>query len=216
MTEKIRLAAVDDHPLFVTGLTRALRSATDIDLVAKGECGADAIAIARDHKPDVMLIDISMPGDGISAARQITQDCPRTKVIILTASNHDEQLRNALDAGAKGFLLKGAGVAEITEAVRVVHSGGCSLAPEVASRLLVRQQEQERTKKEFQATFRQLTPREREILLLMTEGLGTKEIAERMGLSPSTVRTYTSYIFDKLQVQNRVQAVSLALGELKH
>jgi two-component system, NarL family, nitrate/nitrite response regulator NarL len=212
LTDKIRVAAVDDHQIFLAGLERAVRRAPDIELVAQGSCGADALRIARDVQPDIMLLDISMPGSGIETARQITRDHSGVKIIILTASNDDEQLSLALSAGADGFLLKGIQLAELLEAIRAVSRGETYMAPEVAGRMLAQKVKLDRKMQAAKQALGNLNAREQEILLNMAKGSTNQEIAERMDLTTSTVRTYVSQIFDKMRVRNRVQAVGLVLG----
>lgn len=213
MTGKIRIAAVDDHQLFIDGLERAMRRAPDVELIARGVCSADAFKIAASTPPDIMLLDITMPGDGIATARQMAQLHPAIKIIILTASNDEGKLSDALAAGARGFLLKGIQLPELLEAIRTVFGGDDYLAPEVAARLLVQTNKLDRRKRIIQDTFGVLNEREQEILFLLTQGLVNTEIAEQLQLSNSTVKTYVSRIFSKINVRNRVQAVSLAFGE---
>ncbi len=213
MTQMIRIAAVDDHQLFVDGLERAVRRAPDVELIARGACSKDALRIAAESQPDIMLLDITMPGDGIATARQLTQLHPTIKIIMLTASNDEAKLSDALEAGVRGFLLKGVQLPELLDAIRIVHGGDDYLAPEVATRLLVQTQKLDRRKKIIQDTFGALNEREREILFLLTQGLVNTEIAEKLALSTATVKTYISRLFDKINVHNRVQAAALALGE---
>ncbi len=211
MSQKIRIAAVDDHQIFIAGLDRAVRRAPDVELIAQGTCGDDAMRIARETPPDVMLLDISMPGNGIEIAKLIAQHHEAIRVIILTASNDDEQLRHALSAGAKGFLLKGIQLPELLDAIRTVYRGETYMAPEVASRLLAQKNKHERKKQSIQDAFSELNPREQEILYFMAQGLTNQEISEHLKLSLSTIKTYISKIFDKMKVHNRVQAVGLVL-----
>jgi len=211
--QRISIAAVDDHEIFIAGLARAIRLAPDIQLIARGSCGDDALRIVRETPPDVILLDISMPGNGIEIARKISKEQKTLKIIILTASNDDEQLGEAMSAGAAGFLLKGIPLSELLEAIRAVHQGETYVSPEVAVRLLARRFRQESRRKALQDTFAELNTRELDILLLMAQGLTNQEIADRSQLATSTVRTYISRIFDKMRVNNRVQAVKLALGE---
>ena len=213
MTQRIRVAAVDDHQIFIAGLEQALRGAPDVELIAHGACGDDAMRIARQYQPDIMLLDITMPGNGIEITKQISQHHDEIKVIILTASSDDQHLSLAVSAGAMGFLLKGIGLPELLEAIRTVHRGEAYLAPEVASRLLAQKFQQERKKQAIQDAFGELNAREQEILFFMAQGMTNQEISERLQLTPSTVKTYVSRIFEKMSVHNRVQAVGLALGD---
>lgn len=213
LSPKIRVAAVDDHQIFIAGLERAVKWAGDVELVASGSSGADALLIAATVQPDIMLLDISMPGDGIQCARQIASAQPLVKTVMLTASNDDEQLARALAAGAKGFLLKGIQLSELLEAIRAVHGGETYLSPDVAARLLARKSRNERREQGIQAAIQDLNPREQSILFLMVQGKTNLEIANQTGLSVSTVKTYISRIFDKMKVHNRVQAVRIALGQ---
>lgn len=213
MTQMIRIAAVDDHQLFLDGLERAVRRAPDVELIARGTCSADALKIAANTPPDVILLDITMPGDGIATARLLARQYPAIKVIMLTASNDEGKLSDALEAGARGFLLKGIQLAELLEAIRSVYNGDDYLAPEVAARLLAQTNKMDRRKKVIDDTFGVLNEREREILFLLTQGLVNTEIAEQLKLSTSTVKTYISRIFNKINARNRIQAVRMAFGE---
>jgi two-component system, NarL family, nitrate/nitrite response regulator NarL len=212
MTPKTRIAAVDDHHLFISGLERALRLAPDIEFIARGSCGNDALKIAAETPPDIMLLDITMPGGGIETARLLAQHHPAIKVIILTASSDEDKLQDALAAGARGFLLKGIQLPELLDAIHTVASGEDYLSPEVAARLLLQSSKLERRKKYIQESFSALSEREQEMLLLLTQGLVNSEIAEEMDLSIETVKTYVSRIFSKINCSNRVQAVRLAIG----
>ena len=138
MPEAIRIAVIDDHPIFRGGLQRAFSLAPDVKLVAEGASAADASLIAKEQQPDVMLLDVTMPGGGIEAARAIVASGSSVKTIMLTGSDDDEYVAAALAAGAQGYLLKGANAAELLEAVRTVHSGRPYVTPALSSSLLVR------------------------------------------------------------------------------
>lgn len=204
MTEKIRILVADDHPVVRDGLVAMLGTQPDFDVV--GECtnGREAIDLAEKLTPDVIFLDLEMPElDGVDTLRKMRVSNPGVKVIVFTAFDTDERILAAVQAGAQGYLLKGAPRDEVFQAVRVVHGGGSLLQPVVASKLL-RQVSQPDDLTEA------LTPRELEVLRLMAQGLQNKEIALKLIISERTVKFHVSSILGKLGAGNRTEAVSLA------
>jgi two-component system nitrate/nitrite response regulator NarL len=212
MPDNIRIAIVDDHPFFIDGVERALRKVQEITLVAQGTSAADACRIAREHQPDIMFLDIAMPGGGIEAARMIADGETSIKIIMLTGSDDDEHVAAALAAGASGYLLKGANRTELIEAVRVVHQGKPYITPGLSSRLLV-----ERTRSSqpnaASAARAKLTVREHQMLDYAAQGLNNAEIAAKCNLALPTVKNCMSRIFQKLQVRNRAEAIAVRAQE---
>jgi two-component system, NarL family, nitrate/nitrite response regulator NarL len=205
MPTSIRIAAVDDYPLLVDGIERVLERADGIEFIARGGSGHDACRIVEENEPDVILLDITMPGGGIEAAREIAAMGKATKIIMLTASCDDAQLGMALAAGAMGYVLKGAGAKELIEAIHTVASGSTYITPSLASRMLAKK---EPAGSERSAPKLRLSAREQQIVDLAAGGLTNQEIATRLNLAVSTVKHYMSHVFDKMDVRNRIQAVN--------
>lgn len=201
-----RVLLVDDHATMRMGF-RTILEATGIEVAGEAATGAEAITEARRHRPDVILMDVQMPGmDGIEATRQIlTQDDP-PRVVIVTTFDRDDYLFAALDAGASGFLLKNAGPEELVAAVRVVAAGDALLAPEVTRRVIQRHARPVATS----APDPGLTEREQDVLRLLAEALSNAEIAERLYIGEATVKTHVSNILLKLGARDRVAAVVYA------
>lgn len=206
----IRVLLADDQQLVRSGFRLILSMEDDISVVGEASDGADAIAKARDLKPDVVLMDVQMPGtDGIEATRTVVAE-GHAKVIILTTFDRDDYLFDALAAGASGFLLKNADPDSLAEAVRAAADGHALLAPEVTMRVIGRVTSDNaasapRTKPPKELDL--LTAREREVLLLIGEGLSNNEIARRLFLTEATVKTHVSACLAKLQLRDRVQTV---------
>ena len=210
MPDRIRIAAVDDHPMLLDGIRRALRRCRDIEIVAHGTSAAEAVEIVREHEPDVVLLDITMPGNGLAAARQIKDQGSSTKIIMLTGTDTEQQVEAALAAGAAGYVLKGAGAKELIDAIRSVASGNPYITPSLASRMLVKR---DTGLEERDHNSARLSAREQQILELATLGLSNQEIAERLDLAISTVKNYMSQVFEKMNVPNRATAVVARLRE---
>jgi DNA-binding NarL/FixJ family response regulator len=209
----IRIMLVDDQALLRVGFRMLLDAEDDLDVVAEAGDGAEAVALAERVSPDVILMDVRMPGiDGIAATRRITAVQPNCKVIILTTFDLDEYAFGGLRAGASGFLLKDAKPAELMAAIRAVASGEASVSPRVTRRML----------ELFGSRLPQaplaadadrlaaLTDREREVFLGIARGLSNTELAEKLFLSESTVKTHVGRILAKLELRDRVQVVILA------
>jgi DNA-binding NarL/FixJ family response regulator len=206
MIAPIRVAAIDDHSLFLQGLRRALGQAPDIVVLGDGSTAADACRIAVDDGPDVILLDLNIPGTGIAAARTISARAPDVKIIFVTGSCEDDDVSQALAVGAKGYLLKGAGAAEVIDAIRAVHTGRPYVTQELASRLVVQTIGKTIAANDRNAA-RKLNDRERQIIRHATAGLTNKEIAQRLALPARTVRNHMSSILRKCGVRNRLEAV---------
>lgn len=206
MKDVIRVAVVDDHPLFREGVTHTLRSSDMMEVVAEGASSDDAVRIAGHHRPDVMLLDVSMPGGGIEAARRIAQTCPHVKTIMLTVSESEEHVSHALDAGAQGYVLKGTSGSELLATTTAVHRGECYVSPGLAARLLAQGKRSAQPAK-LDPALPELTRREEQILDSVGRGLTNKEIARSLKISEKTVKHYMTNIMQKLQVRNRVEAV---------
>ncbi|MEU0316145.1 response regulator transcription factor [Nocardioides sp. NPDC006273] len=206
----IRVLLADDQQLVRSGFRLILSMEDDISVVGEASDGADAIAKARELQPDVVLMDVQMPGtDGIEATRTVVAE-GRAKVIILTTFDRDDYLFDALAAGASGFLLKNADPDSLAEAVRAAAEGHALLAPEVTMRVIGRVTSAEApapTRPKPPAELALLTAREREVLLLIGEGLSNNEIARRLFLTEATVKTHVSACLAKLQLRDRVQTV---------
>ena len=197
----IRVMLVDDHAVVLEGLSMVLSRFDDIDLVGMASGGEEAIARAAELRPDVVLVDLSMPGvDGVEATRRIRADHPDIKVLALTAFLEHRLVTDVFDAGATGYLLKSASGGELAAAVRTIASGGTIMANGVLSMLAT----------PSDSIGDDLTPRELDVLQHLTNGLSNKHIATELGLSPGTVRIHVSSILAKLRVDNRTAAAMLA------
>lgn len=205
MPNQIRVAVVDDQPLFRQGVAATLDAEANIEVVAQGGCAADAVRICEQLLPDVLLLDITMPGDGLQAARQIALSCPFVKIVMLTASEADEHVLAALESGARGYVLKSVSSTELVRTINAILVGETYVTPALAARLLkqVRQGPMPGTR---DSDYDSLTVREEEILDEVAQGLTNKEIANRLGISEKTVKHYMTNIMEKLQVRNRVEA----------
>ncbi len=206
MAETIRIAIADDHPLFRDGVVLSLSRNKDFDVVGQAENGEEAIELAKELLPDVLLLDIQMPDTGgILAAEKISSACPLTKIIMLTVSENHEDLMRAFKAGAKGYVLKGVSSRELANVIRSVAAGDIFVSPDLASNILF-----EMTLEKPTSPFDELTDREREILMLLSEGLTNREIGERLHLAEKTIKHYMSNVLQKLHVRSRVEAALLA------
>jgi DNA-binding NarL/FixJ family response regulator len=208
----VRVVVADDQEIVREGFAALLATQPDLAVVGTAADGEEAVRICRDERPDVVLMDVRMPGlDGIEAARRLTSDGDaRTRVLMLTTFDLDEYVYDALAAGASGFLLKDVTAEHLFEAVRIVAAGEALIAPTVTRRLIdefarLRPQLPVRPER-----LSELTPRETEVLRLVAEGLSNAEIAERLVVTKETVKTHVSRILGKLDLRDRSQAVVLA------
>ncbi len=203
----IRVMLVDDHDMVRRGLATFLMAKPDLELVGEAADGLEAVEVCAEVKPDVILMDMVMPGlDGASATRAIRQQFPEVQVIALTSFQEKQLIRDALQAGAIGYLLKNVSVEELTAAIRSAHAGQSALAPEAIQALL-----QDETDDADSMPDYSLTPREMEVLVLLVEGLSNRQIAERLVVSRATAKAHVSHILEKLSVSNRAAAITLAL-----
>lgn len=205
MTKPIRIIVMDDHPLLLDGLVATLSADEELDVVATGGDASSAIAAAGRHLPDVALLDIAMPGGGIEAARRIGSVSPATRVVILTSSENEDDLRAAMDAGVKGYVLKGVAGRELRTILKSVDRGEVYVAPGLAYVMI-----KGLTGPRSADPLEDLTSREREVLELVAAGLSNAEIGGRLGLAEKTVKHYMTAILGKLQVSSRVEAALLA------
>ncbi|GAB3459343.1 response regulator [Actinophytocola sediminis] len=211
----LRVLVVDDHPLFRFGLCTVLAAEPTIDVVGEAATGRDAVSAAKAFEPDVVVMDLHLPDiDGIEATRQIVTERQLTGVVVLTMFNDTESVFAAMRAGARGYLLKGAGQEEIVRAVHAVGRGEAIFGPDIANRVIGFFNTGPTTADQL---FPELTTREREVLALIADGESNAVIARRLSLSPKTVRNHVSSIFTKLHVADRAQAIVRArkagLGE---
>jgi DNA-binding NarL/FixJ family response regulator len=206
----IRIVVVDDQALIRTGLRMILNAADDMEVVAEAADGAEALAFVARERPDVVLVDVRMPGmDGIEATRRIRRLAGAPRVIILTTFDLDEYVLSALRAGASGFLLKDALAADLVAAVRAVVSGEAVAAPSVTRRLIAHFVHSQPVRPRRPERLAMLTVREREVLTLIARGRSNREIAGDLHLSESTVKTHIGRVLAKLDLRDRVQAVIL-------
>ncbi|GAA0400339.1 DNA-binding response regulator [Acrocarpospora corrugata] len=205
--EPIKILIVDDHPSFRAGLVALLSPLDGMTVADQVATGEQALAMITQLQPDVVLMDLSMPGmGGVAATERILRDHPHVRVLVLSMSDDDESVFAALRAGARGFVVKGARRVELSRAIRAVAAGDAVFGPAIANRLIA--YFSGLAKREH--SLPQLTPREREILGMMTSHLTNPQIAERLALSHKTVRNHVSNIFAKLHVADRSSAVSRA------
>ena len=196
----IRVIVADDHPVVRAGLGAVIAEQDDLELVAEAENGATAVALFREHRPDVALMDLRMPVmDGVEAIREITTEFPDARILALTTYEGDADIRRALEAGASGYLLKDMLLTEVLTAVRAVHRGERVIPIAVAERLA-----------EFPERS-DLTERETEVLQLVARGISNKEVARAIGRTDETVKIHLKNAFAKLAVADRTEAVTVAL-----
>lgn len=204
--DPIRVMIVDDHPVFRDGLEMLLRSTAGIEVIAAVGDGARAIAAAAECQPDVVVMDLQMPGmNGIEATRRITTTSPHIAVLVLTMLEDDESVFAAIRAGARGYLLKDADQVDIERAVLSLSHGVAVFGPSIAHRIIDFFAAQ--TRGTAAAAFPELTDREREVLDLVAQGMNNAAIARYLTLSPKTIRNHISNIFSKLQVADRADAI---------
>ncbi len=199
----IRIVVVDDHPVVREGLVAALTDEKEFKVVGGVGSAEDALPVVASQRPDVILLDLELPGQsGIEAIPKLRDARPQSKILILTAYDTDERVIGALRAGAQGYLLKGAPLEEIARAIRAVHAGGSYLEPRIASKVVGAFSPH--------AKAAALSDREREVLRLVAGGQATRQIARTLGITERTVKFHVTSILNKLGAENRAQAVALA------
>jgi DNA-binding NarL/FixJ family response regulator len=200
----IRILVVDDHPIVREGLVAVLEDESEFQVVGAAGTTEEAVALAARVAPDVVLLDLELPGaDGVAAIPELALAAPEARVLIFTAYDTEERVLGALRAGARGYLLKGAPAAEIARAVRVVHEGGSHLEPRIAARLVSHVAAP-------RGATTILSPREKEVLRHVARGLSNKQIARALSITERTVKFHVTAILIKLDAENRAQAVAVA------
>jgi DNA-binding NarL/FixJ family response regulator len=200
MPERIAVLIVDDHPMMRLGVAAIVNDQPDMAVVAQVGTGEEAVDLHRRYKPHVTLMDLRLPGmSGVEAIRAIRKENSRARFVVLTTYEGDEDVHQALEAGAQGYLIKGMSPEALVDAVRRVHAGNRVLPPPVARRL------------EARAPYSDLSPREHEVLALIAQGRNNKEIASALGITEGTVKCHVTMILNRLGVSDRTQAVVVAL-----
>jgi len=207
MSESIRIVIVDDHPLYREGVAATLRRDPLLHVVAEGETAQDALTLSRTHRPDILLLDLGIPGGGLQALRQIQAEGLPVRVVVLTASDVEDDVVSSLKYGALGYVVKGVLGRELVSILKNIAAGQSYIAPNLAARLITGGYREPKTRP---APFATLTPRERDILRCVANGCNNKEIAEQLHLSEKTVKHYMTSILKKLNVRNRVEAALMA------
>ncbi|KRE07132.1 hypothetical protein ASE63_23080 [Bosea sp. Root381] len=201
-TNKTRVVIIDDHSIFRSGVVQALSGAGDIVIDAEGASADEALVLCERHAPQVALLDLSMPGNGLEAAAALRKHSPDTRVVILTVSEDEETLVDALDAGVAGYALKGISASELAEVIRTVMRGETYLPPSMAARLV----KSLRTISPELERLNSLSARERLVLRLIAQGFTNQEVAEATGGTIKTVKFHVSNILEKLSLRNRTEA----------
>lgn len=205
-TNLIRVMLVDDHAVVRSGLATFLMTCDDMELVGEAASGEQAISLCEKSKPDVVLMDLVMPGmDGATATQKLRERCPQIQVIVLTSFKEQELVQGALKAGAIGYLLKDVTADELANAIRAAYAGKPTLAPEAAQALI------QATRMPAEKIGFDLTEREKEVLALMVEGFNNNQIAKHLVISVSTAKFHVSSVLSKLRASSRTEAVALAL-----
>lgn len=205
MTDAIRVMVVDDHEMVRAGLEVMLETQDNLKVVGEAASGEDAVRLCREFRPDVILMDLVMPGmDGIETTRAVREICPDVRVIILTGYNHKPLVQDALQAGAISYLLKNVSIDELAKAIYAAYEGRATLAPEAAEALI-------KATTDPPPLGHDLTLREREVLALLVQGMSNREIASHLTISRSTVKHHVSSILAKLRASSRAEASALAV-----
>jgi len=199
----VRVGVIDDHPLFRAGTIQALKQIEGFEVVGEGATAADALRIARVQSPDIILLDLRLPGGGIEAIANIVRECPKVQVIVLTVSENEQDVTAALQAGARGYILKGSSGVDVVKTVEAIAQGSAYVAPSLAAQLLIKSTQLKPVVKE---SHRDLTSREEEIYGFVSQGMSNKEIARCLNCTERTIKHHMTNIMQKLQVRNRVEA----------
>lgn len=208
----IRVVIADDHAP-TRSVVRAALESGGCEVAGEGASANDAVLLAREHEPDVVLLDIHMPGNGIQAARQISEQLPQTAIVMLTASREDEDLFEALRAGASGYLLKSTDSRELPGVLKAVLAGEAALPPMLVARVLEEFRAPRKVLRKRSDSGDKLSAREREIMELLADGLSTEQVAQKLFLSSTTIRVHVSSVLKKLQVKDRESAFRVLRGE---
>jgi two-component system, NarL family, nitrate/nitrite response regulator NarL len=206
VTRPIRVIVADDLPLFREGVVHSLNSARDVEVVGEASDADDAVRLALERQPDLAILDVHMPGGGLSAAERMRAARPAIRVVTLTVSEAEEDLVAAMKSGAAGYVLKGVSAAELLGVVRSVHAGQVYVPPALAYALL-----RDMTRPRRPEPLDELTEREREVLGLVAQGLSNYQVGQRLGLAEKTVKHYMTGVMNKLGVRSRVEAALLAV-----
>lgn len=204
LSKPIRIAIVDDHPLYRIGAVQVLTQTDGFVVVGEGATAADALRIAGERTPDIILLDLHLPGGGFGAIAEIGRNFPTVRTIVLTVSEDEQDVASALAAGARGYILKGSSGSDVVETVHAIARGSSYVAPNLAARILVNKAHIEAVVHDNPHEF---TTREDQIFALVSQGLSNKEIARRLNCTERTVKHHMTNIMQKLNVRNRVQAV---------
>ncbi|MEI8106018.1 MAG: response regulator transcription factor [Actinomycetes bacterium] len=206
-----RVLLVDDHDLFRTGL-HTLLAEQGVDVVGEAQTGAEAVSAIRELAPDVVVMDLNMPGiSGVEAIRQIASLAPLTRVIVLTISDQDADVMNAIVAGACGYLLKDASIDQLMEGIRAAAAGESLVSPAIATKVLQRLRASTSSSHDAATIRSELSDREMQVLKLIASGMDNSQIAADLHISPKTVKNHISNILMKLQIENRIQAAVYAV-----
>jgi two-component system, NarL family, response regulator NreC len=207
----IKILLADDHAMLRHGLSRSFEQEKDVTIIGQAEDGYSAIELTKELSPDLVIMDIGMPGlNGIETTRRIIQDCPKVKIIGLSMHSSDKYVREMFKAGASGYLLKNCSFDELVEAIKAVMSGNTYISPSIGDMII-----KEYTSKpdDEKSVFSILSQREREVLQLLAEGKSTKQIGQKLHVSPKTVEAHRLRIMDKLQIDNIAQLTKYAIQE---
>ena len=212
--EPIRVLVVDDHALFRRGLQMVLEQEPDIEVVGEAGSGQEAVEQAAETLPDIVLMDVRMPkGGGIDSCAAVHEAVPSAKIIMLTISDEEADLYDAIKAGAMGYLLKEISIEEVASAIRAVHGGQSLISPSMASKLLTEFAAMVKKDEQQQVPTPRLTPREMEVLKLVAKGLNNRDIAKELFISENTVKNHIRNILERLQLHSRMEAVVYAVRE---
>ncbi|MCO6388773.1 response regulator transcription factor [Aliihoeflea sp. 40Bstr573] len=208
MSDTVSIVVIDDHALFRSGVVSCVDAQPDLQVVGEGATGTDALRKVKELEPDIALLDISMPGNGIDAAAAIRDAGCRTRVVMLTVSEEDDDIVSALEAGAVGYLLKGIGASELVEALRRIAKGETFVSPNLAAKVFAGMNTRSRPN-----ALSVLSSQEIKVLKLVSQGLSNREVALQLGILEKTVKFHMSRLLRKLNVRNRVEATNVARRE---
>jgi len=209
----ITIVIIDDHPIYRQGLVHTLNAEADFDVIGEGENAADAVKIAAELKPDLLLLDISMPGGGIEAAGMVAEASPSINIVMLTVSEDEEHVSKAMRLGCSGYVLKGISGPDLVRTLREIHFGSNYVSPRLAAQLLSQSNRGVPANSKTKNLLEELSHREQQILDLVALGQSNKEVADQLELSEKTVKHYMTSIMQKLNVRNRVEATLIAQGQ---